>query len=43
MFTPGGAEGFFLEAGALIAKAAPAEPDSDDIARLQRKYRLTYL
>jgi quercetin dioxygenase-like cupin family protein len=43
MFTPGGAEGFFMEAGALIAQAAPGKPDPADLARLQRKYRRTYL
>lgn len=43
MFTPGGAEGFFREAGEIILKAAPSKPDPEEIARLQEKYRLTYL
>jgi quercetin dioxygenase-like cupin family protein len=43
MFTPGGAEGFFREAGELILKAAPEKPDPSDMSRLQKKYCLTYL
>ncbi|WP_269509054.1 cupin domain-containing protein [Burkholderia sp. IMCC1007] len=41
-FTPGGAEGFFKEAGELIKAAAPAKPDAGAIARLQEKYKLRY-
>lgn len=42
-FTPGGAEGFFKEAGELIRLAAPGKPSAEALAELQRKYRLRYL
>ncbi|WP_266182128.1 cupin domain-containing protein [Dyella humicola] len=42
-FTPGGAEGFFKDAGELIAAAAPAKPDPAVLKALQKKYHLTYL
>jgi quercetin dioxygenase-like cupin family protein len=42
-FTPGGAEGFFKDAGELIAAAAPAKPDPAALKALQQKYHLTYL
>lgn len=41
-FTPGGAEGFFKEAGELIRRAAPAAPDPEQLLRLQEKYGLRY-
>ncbi|WP_158249363.1 cupin domain-containing protein [Pseudomonas sp. LFM046] len=42
-FTPGGAEGFFREAGELIRRAAPGKPDPAELTRLQQKYGLRYL
>lgn len=42
-FTPGGAEGFFKEAGELVRLAAPGKPSADALAALQRKYKLRYL
>lgn len=42
-FTPGGAEGFFKEAGELIRQCAPEKPSSAALAALQVKYGLRYL
>lgn len=42
-FTPGGAEGFFKEAGELIRLAAPEKPSPDQLVQLQQKYGLRYL
>ncbi|MCY1505203.1 Cupin domain protein [compost metagenome] len=42
-FTPGGAEGFFREAGELIRRVAPERPDPVQLALLQKKYGLRYL
>ncbi|BDH46018.1 hypothetical protein TUM12370_20620 [Salmonella enterica subsp. enterica serovar Choleraesuis] len=42
-FTPGGAEGFFKEAGELIHRSAPGKPDPELMVQLQQKYGLRYL
>ncbi|MBJ3816638.1 cupin domain-containing protein [Shimwellia pseudoproteus] len=42
-FTPGGAEGFFKEAGELIRRSAPEKPNPELMAQLQQKYALRYL
>lgn len=42
-FTPGGAEGFFKEAGELIRNAAPKKPSPGQLILLQQKYGLSYL
>lgn len=36
-FTPGGAEGFFKEAGELIRRVAPEKPSPDQLILLQQK------
>ncbi|MBJ2271193.1 cupin domain-containing protein [Pseudomonas sp. MF6772] len=41
-FTPGGAEGFFEDAGELIRRAAPEKPSPDQLVQLQKKYGLRY-
>jgi quercetin dioxygenase-like cupin family protein len=42
-FTPGGAEGYFKEAGALVAKCAPEKPSLAALKALQEKYRIQYM
>lgn len=42
-FTPGGAEGFFREAGELIRRLAPERPTPEELLQLQQRYGLSYL
>ena len=42
-FTPGGAEGFFREAGELIRRLAPEKPSREELLQLQQRYGLSYL
>lgn len=42
-FTPGGAEGFFKDAGELIRSVAPEKPTPEQLGQLQEKYGLRYL
>ncbi|WP_158277021.1 cupin domain-containing protein [Pseudomonas sp. HMWF006] len=42
-FTPGGAEGFFREAGELIRRLAPIKPCPAELLQLQQRYGLSYL